>query len=404
MSPDAVAVLDLGSSKITCLVASRVREGEFEVLAARTVPSAGISRGVITDVEAASPAIAEAVSAVGKDLDEEITALLVSIGGTHIRGHSAQGLKPLVPKGRPITYQDVLEVINHSRSVEDPDREQFQVLPREFKVDGASDVHKPIGMTGGRLEVVSYIATGETKHLKAVEQALHEAGLGVDQLVLAPLAAGIGVLTQDEMELGCAVIDIGAGTTGVGVFYKGSLAYAAILPIGSGHVTKDISLLVKTSTEEAERLKLSAGSAVSKSVDPNETVDVMQLGQTQGRPFRTSKLSEIIESRMREIAGMAKKEIEASGLGNLLSCGVVLTGGGAALRSSDKLFDQVLGSARVRVVEPTYKGRQSGDTGQAVALGLARFAIQCYDEIEPANGLMDWKGRVKSLFSLISGR
>jgi cell division protein FtsA len=404
MNPDAVAVLDIGSSKITCLVATRGRDGDVEVLAGATVPSAGISRGVITDPDVASGPILEAVSRVAHELDEEIAALLVSVNGTHLRGHSAQGLKPIVPKGRLISRQDVLEVINHSRSIEEPEREQFQVLPREFKVDGTQDVHEPIGIAGGRLEVLSYIATGESRYLRSVEQALQKVGLTVDQMVLAPLASGIGVLTQDEMESGCAVVDIGEGTTGVGVFHKGSLAYAAVVPVGSGHVSKDISLLVKTSPEEAERLKIAGGCALAKLVDPDLSVDVTQLGQTQTRPFQANKLSEIIESRMREIAKMVKRELEASGLRNMLASGVILTGGGSALKGSEALFDQVLGSTRVRLAEPTNNGSLQVTRQDAVAIGLARFAIQCYNEVEPADGLMDWKGKVKSLFSLISGR
>jgi cell division protein FtsA len=351
-----------------------------------------------------APAISEVVSDVAREIEDKVTTVLVAVGGNHVRGHSAQGLKPIVPKGRLITYQDVLEVINHSRSVSEPGRDQFQVLPREFRVDGNPDVSKPIGMPGGRLEVLSYIATGETKHLRGLEMALETAGLTVDQLVLAPLAAGIGVLTQDEMELGSVIVDIGAGTTGIGVFSKGSITHAAVLPVGSGHVTKDISLLVKTSTEEAERLKITAGCALAKIVNPTESVDVTQLGQTQLRPFQANKLAEIIEARMREIALLVKREIDASGLGTMLPGGVILTGGGSALRGSDALFEQVLGKTRVRVAEPTPTPLIGDQKGLAVAMGLARFAVQCYDDLEPATGFQDWKGRVKSLFSLISGR
>ncbi len=241
--------------------------------------------------------------------------------------------------------------------------------------------------------------------LQNLDKAVTMANRKVEQMVLGSLASGVGVLTQDEMELGSVVVDIGGGTTDVAVFANGSIAHSASLPIGSGHVSSDISKLLKTSPEEADKLKIGFGSAFARAVGDRDSVDVMQLGQMHSRPLQRKVLAEIVESRMREIATMVKQQVEKSGLYAVLPGGLVLTGGGAMAPDTDKLFEDVLKHFRVRVGEPELPSRFGRDPGAAVSIGLARFALQCYDELAPASGPpAAWKDRVKSLFSMISGR
>jgi cell division protein FtsA len=283
-----------------------------------------------------------------------------------------------------------------------PDREQIQALPREFKIDGQRGIRKPIGMNGSKLEVVTYIVTGQTTHIQNIEKAIAMAGKRVEQMVVQPLASGLGVLTDEEMELGTAVVDIGGGTTDVAVFTGGSIAFGATVPVAGVLVTSDLSKLLKTTMEEAERLKLESGNAVPKLVPDEDSVNVMQLGHTQYRSLQRRVLVEIIESRMRELAMMVKQQIEKSGMTGMLPGGIVLTGGGSLLPGTEKLFSDILKNSRVRVAAPNINGPHASTLNQAemaTVAGLARFAVQfADDELAPAES-GNWKDRIRTFWT-----
>jgi cell division protein FtsA len=209
-------------------------------------------------------------------------------------------------------------------------------------------------------------------------------------------------LTPEEIEVGAAVVDIGGGKTDLAVFLNGSIAYSVCLPVGSAHVTSDLSKLLKTSPDEAERLKISEGGAVAKLAPEWETVQVLQLGQTVRRPMQRNVLCEIIESRMREIATMVLQQIEKGGFMTSLPGGLVLTGGGAMLRDTDNLFEEVLRHIRVRVAEPELPNAPVA--GMATAVGLAQYAAQCGEDIGPGGGANEWRNRVRTLWSAVRGK
>ncbi|HEY0867427.1 MAG TPA: cell division protein FtsA, partial [Fimbriimonas sp.] len=342
MRSELVAVLDLGSTKVTAIAAQALEEG-MEILGVASTPCRGITRGVVTDLEEASQGIDASVRKLQKDLGTEFESFIVGISGGHIEGNNAQGIKPIVPAARHVTHQDVMEVINHSRAVMiPPDREQIQALPREFQIDGQRGIQRPVGLNGSTLEVTTYVVTGQRTHVQNTEKAVEMAGKRVEQMVLGPLASGIGVLTPEEIQLGAAVVDIGGGKTDLAVFTNGSIAYSYCLPVGSGHVTGDLSKLLKTSPDEAERLKVDDGGALATLIPERESVQVMQLGQIMLRPMQRRVLCEIIESRMREIASMVRQQIEKGGYLAMLPGGVVLTGGGAQMFGTKELFEDVL--------------------------------------------------------------
>lgn len=402
MREDLAVVLDIGTSKVACLAADASGPNGFTVLAVAAVPCHGVVRGAITDADAVSRAIYQAVHQVQQDLREDVEDLIVTISGPGIEGQTGRGLKQIVPRARQITNQDVLEVVNHSRAMAPPaDKEQIQAIPREFRVDGQRDVKRPVGMTGAKLEAITYLVLGQTVTLNSIEKVVEMAGKRVEQMVLRPLGSGIGVLTPDEIESGSAVVDIGESMTELAIFVGGSIAFSGTIPIGSGHVTRDISKLLKTSIEEAERLKVESGAAFAREVPAHETVTVIQEGQSQARPMQRSVLSEIIESRMREIANLVRQQFDQSGLGSVLPGGVTITGGGAMIPGADRLFDETIKHLRFRIAPTIKVGGKSIDPRFSASLGAARFAIQCFDEIAPAAGPKDWKERVRSLFSVL---
>lgn len=405
---ELVTVLDIGSSKVACLAAIDDGEGAFDLQGLAVAECKGVKRGVVTDLEETSRAIDAAVRRVEQQLDQKIENVVASISGSHLEGHNAMGFVPIYPRSRQISREDVLQVINHSRQfMIPPDREMIQALPREFKIDGQRGVQRPIGMNGSKLEVTTYIVTGQTTHIQNIEKAVSMTGRRVDQMIVSSLASGLGVLTPDEIELGAVVVDIGEGTTDIGVFQGGSISYSASIPIGSGLVTSDISKLLRTSPEEAERLKVFHAQATAAGVNEAESVEITQLGHPEPRALQRKVLSEITESRMRELAVMVRQQIEKSGLYAVLPGGVVLTGGGSLLSGTDKLFSEVLKHLRVRRAEPKLYGGHGMDTdraGLATSAGTARFALQCFeDELGPVSG-GGIKATIRSIFSLISGK
>ncbi len=388
-----VAVLDLGTSRAICAVIRANEAGEMEILARSEAPCRGLRRGVPTDLAETALAVDKVVRGVQKVVGRELDGLVVSISGSHLEGVNGQGFKPIVPRGRHITYQDVMEVVTHSRSlVLPPDREQVQAIPREFRVDGLRDVKRPIGMGGGTLEAITFIVTGSVAAVQNTERAVTMVNKKVEQMVVAPLAAGLGLLSQDEIDHGTAVVDLGAGTTDVGVFTGGSLSSCVCLPVGAGTVTSDLSKILKTSPEEAERLKLAHAVALAKGVPERETVEVMQLGETETRPLQRKMLCEIVESRLRETVVMIAQHLEKAGHTETLPGGIVLTGGGAKLPNIDRLFEEEMPHTKIRIA-------QAVETGSAVSLGLARYVLHCHDELAPMEQ-SGWRGRIKTLFSI----
>ncbi|MEA2552275.1 MAG: cell division protein FtsA [Fimbriimonadaceae bacterium] len=407
-STNLVSVLDLGSTKAVCLIAEPDGYGGFDVQGFGVAECKGLRRGIVSDLDETAEAIQTVIREAEQMSGAEISSLVVSIGGTHVEGINAQGFVPIYPRSRAITREDVLQVINHSRQLMiPPDREQIQALPREFRIDGQRGIRRPMGMNGSRLEVVTYIVTGQTTHIQNIEKAVGMAGKRIDQMVLQPLASGLGVLTEEEMELGTAVVDIGGGTTDVAVFSGGSIGYSATVPVAGLLVTSDVSKLLKTSPEEAERIKVEAGNASPKNIDGEEGVSVLQLGQTQYRPLQRRVLVEIIESRMRELALMVKQQIEKSGMMGMLPGGVVLTGGGSHLADADKLFAEVLKHVRVRNGAPQVDSMHDAilnQPGMATAVGLIRFAVRFSDdEFSPAEA-GNWKERIRTFWSNIGGK
>jgi len=397
-----VQALDLGSTKVVCIVAEQDSKGRVAVKALASVPCKGLQRGAVTDLEETAQSIRGATEEAQRQLGSNIDDFTVGVGGTHLECTNAQGFLPIYPGNRTISREDVLQVLNHSRQfVLPPDREQIQAIPREFRIDGQRGITRPVGMSGSKLEVVTHVVTGQVTHIQNLERAVQMAGKKVQQLVSLPLASGLGVLSEEAMELGSVVIDIGGGTTDIGVFSGGSIGYSGSIPVGGSLVTSDVNKLLKTSPDEAERLKVQFGSAIASHAPEDHSVDVMQLGQTHARPMQRRVLCEIIESRMKELAMLVRQQIELSSQYGMLPGGVFLTGGGSKLEGTPELFESVLQHLRVRNTVPETAGAlapRASDPIFATAVGLVRYALQPEDEeIAPATSSEGWKDKIKTL-------
>lgn len=410
MKTERVYVLDLGSSKIAGLVAERDLDGSFQPIAVATEPCRGIRKGCVVDLDETSQAVDRVCRTLSQSIGGEVGALTIALGGPHVEGVTAQGFVPIYPRSRPISTDDVMQVINHSRQIMcPPDREQVQVLPREFRIDGQRGIRRPIGMNGSKLEVLSYLVTGQSTHIQNADKALQMVGRKLDQMVLMPLAAAISVLSDEQRDLGSVLVDLGAGKTDVAVFSAGAICYSSCVPVGGQHVTSDISKLLKTSPEEAERLKLQYGSAVAKGISGDETVEVLQLGQTHTRALQRRILCEITESRIRELAQMIRQQIEKSGLYGMLPGGIVLTGGGSLLQNVKGAFEAVLPHHRIELGRPSVEGQRGMKLNRpelSVLVGLAKYALDPGNDdfapVQSGNGSL--MGRVKNMWSQISGK
>lgn len=399
---DLVVAIDLGTSKVACVVAEPGANGELTVLSLAYGPSAGVDRGTIIDEAAARASVDSVVGKVERHLGTTIDRVWCSLGGPHLESVNGQAMLPIYPAARAIKRQDMHQVLTNSRKLlMPPDREQVLALPKEFLLDGQRGIANPEGLRGTRLEVVTNIVMGQSKEIAKTERCCAGDGRRIVGMVPAGLASGLGVLSQEMMEMGTVVVDIGAGKTDVAVFADGVMAYCAVVKVGAEHYTNDIAQLLKTDFDEADRLKVEHGSTLPGPVDAEETVAVLQEGQSGPRPMKRKMLCEILGSRGAEHARIVRAKIEESGVeaGQLKS--VVLTGGGSLLDGSKDVFEEILGIGRPRIVQPKVAGAFSKQVASPIlstVVGVARYALESGDDdFAPVSGLSSWKERISTL-------
>ena len=253
-------------------------------------------------------------------------------------------------------------------------------------------------MTGAKLEAVTTIITADHDQIHTLERIVNSAGKHLDQVILLSMASGLAVLTEDEITNGAAVIDIGGASTEVAIFFAGSLFASFFVPIGGQLVTSDISKVLKTSPDEAERLKMDFGSCIASALSEDETIDVHELGQPEAVQVSRRMLAEIIESRMRELASMIKQNLSRIGFESSLAGGLVLTGGGSHLNGTESLFRDIFPQMAIRSAEPDLGTKSEYTVGMAASVGLARFALQCRNEMARTDVPSPWATRVRGLF------
>ena len=339
-----IAGLDIGTSKIGVVIGESVESGPVQILGVGLSPSEGLRQGVVINLDLAVESIEKAVREAQLTAGVQVDEVIVGIAGDHIRSVNSRGVVAVSRADREITPNDVTRVIDAAKAIALPiDREVLHVLPQEFIVDNQPGIKNPVGISGVRLEAEVHIVTGAVTSAQNIVRSVRRAGLGVVGLVLEPLASSYAVLDRNEKDLGVAMIDLGAGTTDIALFYDGAIRHTAVIGLGGQNVTNDIALGLRTPVEQAETIKKKFGCGHKSIVSKSDVFPVPGIGGRPPREVSRSLLASIIQPRMEEIFGLVAKEIKRSEYGELLGAGVVLTGGGALLEGAIPLAEEILG-------------------------------------------------------------
>ncbi len=349
---ELVVGLDIGTTKICCVV-GEVFEDRVEVIGVGTVPSLGLKKGVVVNIESTVNSIRQAVALAEESAGCDLRSVYVYVGiaGNHIKGFNSPGI--VAVNNREIKQADIEEVIAAARTVKISENQRIiHVMPQEYMVDDHTGIQNPIGMTGVRLVTNVHIVTADIGAVHNLVTCCNKAGLQVAELVLESIASANAVLSKDEMELGVALIDIGGGTTDLAIFCDGTIRHTCEIGLGGHNLTNDLSVGLRTPLQEAERLKEDFGGAIASLIKPNLVVDVPTVGDREPRKVTQKVLVDILEARIVEILEMMNSEMIASGQKNKINGGVVLTGGTALLANIVELAEQIF-DLPVRIGYPT---------------------------------------------------
>lgn len=335
--------LDVGTTKICALVA-RVVNSELQTIALGLHPSQGMRKGLVVDIQRTSADIKSALLKAQTTAGREITQAVVGVSGGHIISYNVKGAATITNYRGEITEEDVERALQNAKeNLSLPkDREIIHIATRQFIIDGEEGIKHPEGMFAQHLEVEAHIVTGATTFLNNLMKSVELAGVEVEDLVFQSIAASESVLEEAEKDIGIMLLDIGGGTTDLAIFKNGNICFSSSLPIGGNHLTSDIMIGLRTTLEEAERLKREKGYAIASQVDPDEAIEVRMVARDEPKYLPRRILAEIIEARLTELFQIVGREMAKSKVGDILSGGVVITGGTALLPGIDLLAERVL--------------------------------------------------------------
>ncbi len=382
MGRDEIIVgLDIGSGKVCTVVGELGEDDQIEIIGIGTARSLGIRKGVIIDLDQAIQSVKESIESAERMAGIRINSAFVSIAGSHITSVNSKGVIAISEESPEITENDIEKGIEAAKAgIVSSEKELIHTLSREFIVDGQSGISDPLGMSGARLECKVHIITGSITAVQNLVKCVEEAGLDIEEIIFGTLASSNAILSDAEKELGILLIDIGAGTTEIAIFVEGGLAYSAVLPVGGVQITNDLAVGLRTSIEEAEKIKISYGSAVENSASPEKLVEVSSINGKEKNNVSKKYLVEIIEPRVSEIFNFVGMEVRKSGCYNMIPGGIVITGGSSLLPGISKVAEQVLNLSS-RLGRPHYEGELAdmiNDPSYSEAIGLLNFATEKY--------------------------
>lgn len=338
---DFVVGLDIGTTKICCVVGEVVESGPqpvIDIVGIGTAPSTGLRKGVVINIDSTVESISKAVEEAELMAGVEISTVYTGIAGGHIKSFNSTGI--VAVKDREIHEQDVQRVIDAAKAVAIPlDREVIHIIPQEYMINGQDGIRDPIGMSGVRLEAKVHIVTGAVSSAQNIIKCANKSGLNVAEICLEPIASSEAVLSQDEKEMGVVLVDIGGGTADIAIFKDGAIVHTSVLAIGGNHITNDIAVGLRTPQAEAEMIKIKHGCAMASMVQADETIEVPGVGGRKPRILSRKLLAEIIEPRVEEIFSLIHQEVMKSGYMDSITGGVVITGGATLLEGMPELAE-----------------------------------------------------------------
>ena len=343
MGKDRIVVgLDIGTTKICAIVAEIVGNGAANIIGVGSSSSHGLRKGVVVNIESTVESIKKAVEEAELMAAVQINSVYTGIAGSHIASENTHGVVAL--KRREVTQTDVHRVIETARcgAVLKPDRRILHVLPREFIIDDQEGIQDPIGIAGSRLEVDVQIVSGAVTSAQTLIRCVNRAKLDVVDVVLQPLASSEAVLSFEEKDLGTVMVDLGGGTSDVAIFVNGSIRHSSVIPIGGNHITKDLTIGLKTSPADAEKIKIRHGICTLEQVREGEMVEVPSVGGRPPRLVPQQLLAEIIQPRVEEMFTLVQREIRRAGYEGMLGAGGVITGGTSLLSEMPEVAEQIL--------------------------------------------------------------
>jgi cell division protein FtsA len=380
---DIIVGLDIGTTKV-CAIIGRINEyHSVDIIGIGVSPSRGLRKGVVVNIESTVNSVATAIEKAELMAGIEVRSVYAGIAGGHIEGINSRGVVAVSNKDKEITMAEVDRVIDAAKALALPmEREVIHVIPQEFIVDNQEGIKDPVGMNGVRLEAEVHIVTGAVASAQNIVKSVNRAGYAVNDIVLEPLASALSTLKDDEKELGVVLIDIGGGTTDVLVYLNGSIWHTGVIAMGGNHVTNDISIGLRTPIHSAEEIKRRWGVAISEMIAPDEMVEIPSVGGRNPTKIPRQILAEIIQPRMEEIYMLVKHELEKKDFADLLSGGVVLTGGASLLQGADKVAEEVF-ELPVRTGFPQNIGGLTNEVSSpeyATGVGLILYGLNARPE------------------------
>jgi cell division protein FtsA len=372
-----IVALDIGTSKVVAIVGAIGANRELEIVGTGMHASSGLKKGVVVNIEATVNSIQRAIEEAELMAGCSIHSVYAGIAGSHIRSLNSHGIVAI--RDREVQPLDVDRVIDAARAVAIPaDQEILHVLPQEYIIDEQEGVHEPIGMSGVRLEAKVHLVTCAANAAQNIKKCIRRCGLEVDEVVLEQLASSHAVLTEDEKQLGVALVDLGGGTTDIAIFTEGAIRHTGVIPIAGDQVTNDIAMALRTPTPHAEDLKIKYACALAKLARPEETVKVPSVGDREARDMSRQLLAEVVEPRYDELFTLVQAELRRSGFEQLLAAGVVLTGGTSKMEGVTELAEEIF-HLPVRIGAPAnVKGLSDivNNPIYSTGVGLLHFGVE----------------------------